>query len=135
MPSKGQETRRKARERVEAELRLQGYKVNSEKHPFIVALPGENPFYVVVAGVTDNDCWPIRKRKPTDNLSYVLVRIDKYDNTRFFVMTQDEVNREIDIYCNTPKRDGTPRSKKEPGPGLTLKQAKPYENKWETLPS
>jgi len=133
MPNKRQETSQTAQALVKEKLRLRGYEFVSEKHPFTVARRGGNPFRVVVAGLSaGQSAWPPISRDG-ENLFYVLVSLGKHpDPHRFFVMTQNELNKETAAYRDKVKEDGTPKSKNGAGP--LLKYLDKYENKWETLP-
>jgi hypothetical protein len=123
-----------------AELCRRGYVVTftmgncTQDYDLIVVSPGGKPFLVDVKGLSSNADWLIRKKSSIEGLYYILIRIDKQNKNedRFFIMSQDDVNKELDKYYSKPKKDGTVKSNTAQGFGF--KQAEEYENKWGILP-
>ena len=102
-------------------------------YDLIVVTQEGQAFYVDVKGLSSNSDWLIRKKDKIEGLYYLLVRIDKRDREkdRFFIMAQDDVNEQLDIYYSKPKRDGTTKS--DGAQGFSFDQAKEYEDKWDIL--
>ena len=123
-----------------AELCRKGYGVtftmgNCTPDYDLVVTPQEGKtFYVDVKGLSSNSDWIIRRKDTKPNLFYILIKIDKEnrENDKFFIMTQDEVNTELDVYYSKPKKDGFPKS--QSAPGFNFKQAEKYKDNWEILP-
>ena len=126
---------------VASELRNRGYQVALTMgiHPVIdlmVVSPKGISFLVDVKGQYQKNIWTVRLNKARGKLFYVLAFVSDVDQTRFFILTKEEVEREIrrDLQHAVARReaglDGEPLSVRS----VTWDFAKKHESAWKVLP-
>ena len=124
-----------------AELCRRGYVVTftmgncTPDYDLVVVSQEGKTLCVDVKGLSSNSDWIIRRKDAKPNLFYILIRIDKEnrENDKFFIMTQKNVNTELDVYYSKPKKDGTQKSKS--AQGFSFGQAEKYKDNWKILRS
>jgi len=127
---------------VASELCKRGYEValTMGNHPVIdlmVVSPNGVPFLIGVKGQYRKNFWPVRLRKARGKLFYVLAFVPEVGQNRFFILTQEAVEKEIwrDLQHSIARRkarglDGVPLSL----PNVEWDFAKKHEGAWKVLP-
>ena len=127
---------------VASELCKRGYQVALTMgiHPvinLIVVSPKGVPFLINVKGQYKKHSWPVRLKKARGKLFYVLAFVPDVGRNRFFILTQEAVEREIqrDLQQAIVRRrarglDGLPLSV----PSVVWDFAKKHECAWKVLP-
>lgn len=127
---------------VAGELCKRGYQValTMGLYPVIdlmVVSPKGVPFLVDVKGQYQKNIWSVRLNKAQGKLFYVLALVSDVGQTRFFILTNEEVEREIrrDLQHAVARRearglDGEPLSVRS----VTWDFAKKHEGAWKVLP-
>ena len=127
---------------VASELCKRGYQVALTMgiHPVInlmVVSPKGVPFLINVKGQYKKHSWPVRLKKARGKLFYVLAFVPDVGRNRFFILTQEAVEREIqrDLQQAIARRaarglDGEPLS----FPSVEWDFAKKHEGAWKALP-
>ena len=121
-----------------AELVRKGYVISftmGNRTPMADLMVG-NPisgkvFWIDVKGIAGhNGGWSARAKTPLPDLFYILVSVANDDRAsdKFFVLSQDELNKLVDDW-----RAAHPNGSKR-GEGISWKVAQPHENKWRILP-
>jgi hypothetical protein len=133
--SKGHFTQWAAQFAVASEMCKREYQValTLGNHPAVdlmVISPSGQTFSVDVKGLSSRNGWIVRRREPHVGLFYVLSFVARDKPNRFFVMTQQQVNDEIDALLTRLDRPTN-----FPVTGFLFKRAEAYENKWDILPT
>ena len=127
---------------VASELCKRGYEValTMGNHPVVdlmVVSPKGVPFLIGVKGRYKKNFWPVRLRKARGKLFYVLAFVPEVGQNRFFILTQEAVEKEIwrDLQHAIARRkarglDGEPLSL----PNVEWDFAKKHEGAWRVLP-
>ena len=127
---------------VASELCKRGYEValTMGNHPVIdlmVVSPKGVPFFIDVKGQYKRNVWPVRLKKARGKLFYVLVFVPNVGHNQFFILTQVEVEKEIqrDSQHAIARRkarglDGEPLS----FPNVEWDFVKKHEGAWKVLP-
>jgi hypothetical protein len=127
---------------VASELCKRGYQValTLGNHPLIdlmVISPNGVLFLVDVKGQYKPNFWPIRPKKTTDKLFYVLALVPDNAPNQFFILTQDQANEGIqsDLEYARTVRAGKGLTG-EPGefPGIQRRFAESFKDAWTSLP-
>ena len=96
------------------------------------------PFTVDVKGLYKKNFWAVRAKAVKQNLFYILALVPNEGQNRFFIMTQKQVNKEIeaDLTVARTRAAAQGRSGEKIGSftGMTWGQAEPFEDKWKILP-
>ena len=127
---------------VASELCRRGYEVsfttgNNPCVDLMVSSPKHRQFSVDVKGLHKANYWPVRKQAPRTKLFYVLAFVPTDAPCRFFVLTQQQVNRGIhqDFQeTRSRKKKKGLRYPKNLFPAVGWKYAKNFEDAWTTLP-
>ena len=128
---------------VASELCKRGYEVafTMGNHPsvdLLVYSPNEVAFSVDVKGLYKKNVWAVRAKEVRQNLFYILALVPDEGQNRFFILTQEQVNKEIeaDLTMARTRAAAKGRSDAKIGnfPGLTWGQAEASENAWNILP-
>jgi len=127
---------------VASELCKRGYEValTMGNHPLVdlmVVSPQRHPFLVDVKGQYKPNFWPVRPKKTTDKLFYVLALVPENSRNRFFILTQDQVNEGIGIDLEHARALRKAKGLRgEPGefPGIQRKFAERFEDAWKSFP-
>ena len=127
---------------VASELCKRGYEValTMGNHPVIdlmVVSPKGVPFLIDVKGQYKKNFWPVRLKKARGKLFYVLAFVPDGGQNQFFILTEEEVEREIrrDLQHAIVRREarglgGEPLS----DPSLEWDFIKKHEGAWKVLP-
>ena len=127
---------------VASELCKRGYEValtigNHHVIDLMVVSPKGVPFLIDVKGQYKKKFWPVRLKKTRWKLFYVLAFVPDVGQNRFFILTQEAVEKEIqrDLQHAIVRRkarglDGEPLS----FPNVEWDLAKKHEGAWEVLP-
>ena len=127
---------------VASELCKRGYQValTMGTHPVIdlmVVSPKGITFLINVKGQYKKHSWPVRLNKARGKLFYVLAFVPELGQNRFFILTQEAVEKEIqrDLQQAIVRRearglDGEPLSL----PSVEWDFAKKHEGAWKVLP-
>lgn len=142
----GHQTQWAAQFGLASELCKRGYQValTMGNHPVVdlmVVSPGGVGFSIDVKGLHKRNFWLVKPKRKKTNLYYVLALVPGLPDpapSRFFVLTQDEVNREVPRHLKRIARErtkkGLPIDKVGTFPGLSWSFTEPFEDKWEKLP-
>ena len=121
---------------VAGELCKRGYDVGftmgntTPEADLFVRSPGGVPFLVEVKGLKSSNFWLIDEPPPRPSLFYVLAYVPIKEPNQYFVLTCDEVIREVTAW----RAAGGKLTEKFQKPGMNFKAARRYENQWEKLP-
>ena len=127
---------------VASELCKRGYEVamtigNNPVIDLMVVSPRGVPFLIDVKGQYKRNFWPVRLKKARGKLFYLLVFVPDVGQNRFFVLTQEAVEKAIrrDLQHSIARRkakglDGEPLSL----PNVEWDFAKKHEGAWKVLP-
>ena len=127
---------------VASELCRRGYGVafTTGNHPCVdlmVYSPNQVPFAVDVKGLYKKNFWPVRKQEPRRDLYYVFAFVPSGPPSRFFVLTQEQVNQGIEEdfehYRSIGKKKGQERDRNL-FPGVLWSYAERFESAWDSLP-
>jgi hypothetical protein len=127
---------------VASELCKRDYQValTLGNHPAVdlmVISPTGKQFGIDVKGVYKRNFFPVKPRTPRDGLFYVLTYVPTDEPNQFFVMTQRQINDAIQTNWDKYRtKHGLPLSdvSENKFPGVEWNLAKPYLDKWRTLP-
>jgi hypothetical protein len=128
---------------VASELCKRGYEVafTMGNHPsvdLLVNSPNQVAFSVDVKGLYKKNFWAVRAKAVKQNLFYILALVPNEGQNRFFILTQEQVNKEIeaDLTVARTRAAAQGRSGEKIGnfTGMTWGQAEPSENVWKILP-
>jgi hypothetical protein len=128
---------------VASELCKRGYEVafTMGNHPsvdLLVNSPNQVAFSVDVKGLYKRNVWAVRAKAVKQNLFYILALVPNEGQNRFFILTQEQVNKEIEADETLARTRAVDkgRSVEKIGnfPGMTWGQAEPSENAWKILP-
>ncbi len=108
-------------------------------HPsvdLLVNSPNQVAFSVDVKGLYKKNFWAVRAKAIKHNLFYILALVPNEGQNRFFILTQEQVNREIEADLTVARSRAVAKGKSGVGnfPGMTWGQAEPSENAWNILP-
>jgi hypothetical protein len=134
--ARGHQTQWAAQFAVASELCKRGYEVaftSGHTTPaadlMAVSPKGQTMFLVDVKGLYRTNSWLIKRKSPAPNLFYILAYVPSDETNRFFLMTQRQVTREIQVDLS---RLGRPDN--YPVTGVGWKEALHFENAWKILP-
>jgi hypothetical protein len=99
-----------------------------------VSSPKGKVFGLKVTSLSKQNAWII-PRTDDQNIYFVLVYKPEYDSPDFFILSHDEVVKEIEHRLSSINKSISEYS--NPGlekRGLNFTQAFPYDNKWGSLP-
>ncbi len=106
-------------------------------HPnvdIMVSSPLQVPFSIDVKGLYKKNPWAVRKKLSRIHLFYVFAYVPDEDANRFFVLTQAQVNKEVDDEISRARARAIAknRSDKKMGafPVIRWRFAERYENAW-----
>jgi hypothetical protein len=127
---------------VASELCKRGYEValTMGNHPLIdlmVISPNGVPFLVDVKGQYKPNFWPVRPKKTTDKLFYVLALVPEDTGNGFFILTQDQVNEGIQTDLEHARALRKAKGLRGPPgefPGIQRKFAERFEDAWKSFP-
>jgi hypothetical protein len=127
---------------VASELCKRGYEVafTMGNHPLIdlmVNSPTGTRFNVDVKGLHKRNFWLVQAKEKRERLFYVLAFVPQGEQNRFFVLTQNQVDKGISIDLEHAR--DLRKAKGRPGEpscmhGVQWKFAERFENAWEVLP-
>jgi hypothetical protein len=128
---------------VASELCRRGYEVafTTGNHPCVdlmVYSPNHVPFAVDVKGLYKKNFWPVRQQAVRNDLFYVLAFVPSGMPSRFFILTQAQVERGIQEDFERARSAAKKRGKtvaKNKFPGVSWKYAEAWENAWDSLPA
>jgi hypothetical protein len=96
------------------------------------------PFTVDVKGLYNKNYWAVRAKATKRNLFYIFAFVPDEGRNRFFILTQDRVNKEIeaDLTLARTRAAKKGRSTEKLGnfTGIAWGQAEASENAWDILP-
>ena len=94
-------------------------------------------FWVDVKGLSAKADWSVKRKAQHRNLYYILVLLapeakpgEERKVDQFFVMTQDEANKELDNWSEK----ASPAAKNRNWPGFKFAQGLPFKDAWDKLP-
>jgi hypothetical protein len=128
---------------VASELCKQGYEVafTMGNHPSVdlmVNSPKREAFSIDVKGLYKKNYWAVRAKEVRHNLFYVFAFVPNKDRNRFFVLTQAEVNAEIEADLARARKRAAEKGKsgEKVGnfPGISWRYAEEFEDAWRILP-
>jgi hypothetical protein len=128
---------------VASELCKRGYEValTMGNHPSVdlmVNSPNQVAFSVDVKGLYKKNFWAVRAKKPKHNLFYVFGFVPDEGQNRFFILTQERVNIEIEAEEALAGKRAAARGRSDEKlgnfPGVTWRKAEASENAWNVLP-
>jgi hypothetical protein len=128
---------------VASELCKRGYEVafTMGNHPSVdlmVNSPNQVAFSVDVKGLYRKNFWAVRAKEVKQNLFYVFAFVPDEGQNRFFVLTQQQVNAEIEADLDRARAraamQGRPGEKIGNFPGIPWSYAESFENAWNVLP-
>jgi hypothetical protein len=122
---------------VASELCRRGYEVafTMGNHPcldLMVYSPKNLPFAVDVKGLYKKNFWLVREQTARKELFYVFAFVPSGTPSRFFVLTQEQVNKSIQE--NFGRAKGKGRDLDKIRPGVAWKYVETFENRWDSLP-
>jgi hypothetical protein len=129
---------------VASELCKRGYEValTMGNHPtsdLLVNSPNEVAFSVDVKGLYKKNYWAVKAKKPKPNLFYVFAFVPDEGQNRFFILTQERVNIEIEVDLVKARTNAVAKGKSGENignfTGISWRQAEAYENAWSVLPA
>jgi hypothetical protein len=133
---RGHQTQWAAQFAVASELCKRGYEVaftSGHTTPIadlmVVSPSTKTMFLIDVKGLYRLNPWVIKRKPVRTNLFYILAFVPTGQPNRFFILSQEEINRQVGSELTRLKRP-----EDYPMTGITFKQAVPHENCWETLP-
>jgi hypothetical protein len=131
----GHRTQWTAQFAVASELCKRGYEVafTMGNHPSVdlmVHSPNQEAFLIDVKGLYKKNYWAVSAKKAKPNLFYVLAFVPDHDHNRYFILTQEQVNAEVEADLAVARA----RKVSESFPGITWKRAEQYEGAWNILP-
>lgn len=127
---------------VASELCKRGYEVsftlgnNTPLADLMVVSPQEHQMFLIdIKGLSYKNYWQIKRQQTQTDLYYILALVQKDMDNKFFVLTQEEVNKNI-----TAEFERLPPEKKLLGEavnrlGMRWGDAVKFENRWEILPA
>jgi hypothetical protein len=128
---------------VASELCKRGYEVafTMGNHPsvdLLVNSPNQVAFSVDVKGLYKKNFWAVHAKATKHNLFYILAFVPDEGKNRFFILTQDGVNKAIEADETLARTRAVEkgRSVEKIGnfPGIAWGQAQASENAWDILP-
>jgi hypothetical protein len=128
---------------VASELCKRGYEVafTMGNHPsvdLLVNSPNQVAFSVDVKGLYKKNFWAVRAKAAKHNLFYILAFVPDDEQNRFFILTQDRVNKEIEIDFTLARTRAAKKGRSEEKlgnfPGINWGRAQACENAWDILP-
>jgi hypothetical protein len=128
---------------VASELCKLGYEVafTMGNHPSVDIMatsPAGVQFGIDVKGLYKKNFWAVRTKPVKAGLYYVFAFVPDVGANRFFVLTQADVNAEIEAENDRARQRGARRGDPNPRglnfPGIGWKLAEKFENAWSTLP-
>ena len=128
---------------VASELCKRGYEVafTMGNHPsvdLLVNSPNQIAFSVDVKGLYKKNFWAVRNKEKKRNLFYILAFVPDEGQNRFFILTQDRVNEEIEVDLTLARtraaKKGRSTEKLGNFPGIAWGRAEATENAWGILP-
>lgn len=131
----GHRTQWTAQFAVASELCKRGYEVafTMGNHPSVdlmVHSPNQEAFLIDVKGPYKENYWAVSAKKTKPNLFYVLAFVPDQDDNRYFILTQAQVNEEVEADLAVARA----RKVSETFTGITWKRAEHYEGAWDVLP-
>lgn len=102
----------------------------------MVVSPQEHQMFLIdIKGLSYKNYWQIKRQQTQTDLYYILALVQKDMDNKFFVLTQEEVNKNI-----TAEFERLPPEKKLLGEavnrlGMRWGDAVKFENRWEILPA
>lgn len=134
--ARGHQTQWAAQFAVASELCKRGYEVaftSGHTTPvadlLLVSPHSKTMLMVDVKGLHRLNPWVIKRKPARDNLFYILAFVPTGQSNRFFVLTQNEINRQVESELKRLGRADDYRMT-----GITFKQGLPHENAWDALP-
>src|SRR2546430_6266653 len=125
----GHRTQWAAQFAVASELCKRDYQValTLGNHPAVdlmVISPNKQSLQIDVKGLYRPNYWQVRKQEPRSGLFYVFAYVPDTEPNRFFIMTQETVNRLIDEHRARCGHSPTHHD------GVPWRYAENHENKW-----
>ena len=127
-----------------SELCKRGYEValtlgNHPNADIMVRSPSNFPFSVDVKGLYKQNFWAVSSKAQQPSLFYIFAFVPDDAINRFFVLTQEDVNREIADEIERARKRATKRGslvdKSNVFPGIPWNYAKNFEDRWDILPA
>ena len=109
---------------------------NTPLADLMVVSPQEHQMFLIdIKGLSYKNYWQIKRQQTQTDLYYILALVQKDMDNKFFVLTQEEVNKNI-----TAEFERLPPEKKLLGEavnrlGIRWGDAVKFENRWEILPA
>jgi hypothetical protein len=127
---------------VASELCRRGYEVafTMGNHPSVdlmVYSPNHLPFAVDVKGLYKKNFWPVQEKAALKDLFYIFAFVPSGTPSRFFILTQEQVNKLIEKNFALAKIRAKAKGRDYPKnlfPGVEWKSAEPFEDAWDSLP-
>ena len=91
-------------------------------------------FLIDVKGLKYENYWQIRRQERRDDLYYILALVPPGKTNRFFVLTQSEVNANIDDEFERLPAEKKPLGENANRLGMRWGNSQKFENRWEVLP-
>lgn len=126
---------------VASELCKRGYEVafTMGNHPSVdlmVTSPAGLPFHIDVKGLYRKNYWVVKPKVTKPNLFYVFAFVPDGAANQFFVLTQNEVNREIILQDEMAWKRAEAKGKSGGAafPCIAWRDAESYRDRWAILP-
>ena len=103
----------------------------------MVNSPNDTRFNVDVKGLYKPNFWLVHAKEKRGKLFYVLAFVPQGERNRFFVLTQDQVNKEVsaDLEHARTSRNAKGRGGEPSGfRGIQWGRAERFEDAWKALP-
>jgi hypothetical protein len=125
---------------VASELCKRDYQValTLGNHPVLdlmVVSPTGVAFCIDVKGQYRKNFWPVTPKEQRKDLFYVLALVPDDDQNRFFILTQDEANADVEKNTIAWKTRNSARANLDDRwPGVSQTCAAQHEGRWDKLP-
>jgi hypothetical protein len=104
----------------------------------MVYSPNHVPFAVDVKGLYKKNFWPVRQQQARSDLFYVFAFVPSGMSSRFFVLTQSQVEKGIQEDFARARSAAKTKGRtldKNTFPGVSWKYGEAWENAWDALPA
>lgn len=129
---------------VASELCKKGHEVafTMGNHPSVDLMatsPGGTSYGIDVKGLYKKNFWAVKPKPIKPGLFYILAFVPDAASNQFFILTQVEVNAEVEAQNDKAISSATARGKIESGgsafPCIGFREAERYLDRWDTLPA
>jgi len=128
---------------VASELCKRDYQVaftmgNHPKVDLMVISPSGAKFAIDVKGLYKRNFWVVSTKDQLQDLFYILAFVPDYEPNQFFILSQEEVNREVPLHLDRVKAErlkkGLSIEKSDRFQGLLWSVAEKSKDRWDKLP-